>query len=387
MFRSKTSQTKQRTTSSETMEGRIVSLIRHGCKVARELESNLPKLADHPNMLSKSCDEIIKAFGTAKERLYTQDSSTAHDPGHMYLLREPQESQQPKIEASLQGWLRSSYTQTMDDMFQMQLQAERSPPFDMKESGSNAVQLVAGLGGGEVEGSARSWSMGGDQLRSVDPSDSGIGSSLQRQRRRKDDGERRTVKMAAPRIGNTEIPPEDGYTWRKYGQKEILGSRFPRSYYRCTHQKLYQCPAKKQVQRLDDDPSTFEVTYRGDHTCHMSSTAPSIPPLPLTATEITHEMAPIITTQPPQSNSVPLSKWLSMEHFSLRAGAVSSSTSGMVVAGAGAGAGPSTSRSGKEVECPVADMADAMFNSGSSSSNSMDWFLGGKWESEDKEDK
>ncbi|KAF5453754.1 hypothetical protein F2P56_028629 [Juglans regia] len=382
MFRSKTSQTKQRTTSSETMEGQIESLIRHGCKVARELESNLPKLADNPNMLSKSCDEIIKAFGTAKERLYTQDP-TAHDPRHMYLLREPQESQQPKIEASLQGWLRSSYTQTMDDMFQMQLQAERRPPFDMQESGSNAV-LAAGLGGGEVEGSARSWSMGGDQLRPLDASDSGIGSSSQRQRRRKDDGERRTVKMAAPRIGNTEIPPEDGYTWRKYGQKEILGSRFPRSYYRCTHQKLYQCPAKKQVQRLDDDPSTFEVTYRADHTCHMSSTAPSlIPPLPLTATEITHEMAQTITTQPPQSNSVPLSKWLSMEHFSLRTGAVSS-TSGMVVGG---GAGPSTSRSGKEVECPVADMADAMFNSGSSSSNSMDWLLGDKWESEDKEGK
>lgn len=45
---------------------------------------------------------------------------------------------------------------------------------------------------------------------------------------RKDDGETRIVKMAAPQIGNTEIPPEDGYTWRKYGQKEIMGSRFPR---------------------------------------------------------------------------------------------------------------------------------------------------------------
>nr|GMD57729.1 WRKY transcription factor 55 [Ipomoea batatas] len=28
-------------------------------------------------------------------------------------------------------------------------------------------------------------------------------------------------------MGNVDIPPEDGYTWRKYGQKEILGSRFP----------------------------------------------------------------------------------------------------------------------------------------------------------------
>lgn len=45
---------------------------------------------------------------------------------------------------------------------------------------------------------------------------------------RKDDGETRIVQMAAPQIGNTEIPPEDGYTWRKYGQKEIMGSKYPR---------------------------------------------------------------------------------------------------------------------------------------------------------------
>ena len=40
--------------------------------------------------------------------------------------------------------------------------------------------------------------------------------------------EDRVERMAAPKIGNTEIPPEDGFTWRKYGQKEIMGSRFPR---------------------------------------------------------------------------------------------------------------------------------------------------------------
>jgi len=30
------------------------------------------------------------------------------------------------------------------------------------------------------------------------------------------------------RTGNTDLPPDDGYTWRKYGQKDILGSRYPR---------------------------------------------------------------------------------------------------------------------------------------------------------------
>ncbi|EOA24593.1 hypothetical protein CARUB_v10017859mg [Capsella rubella] len=89
--------------------------------------------------------------------------------------------------------------------------------------------------------------------------------------RKKDIGGEETVLMAA--MGRIEIPPDDNYTWRKYGQKEILGSRFPRAYYRCTHQKLYKCPAKKQVQRLDEDPYTFRVTYRSSHTCHFFATS------------------------------------------------------------------------------------------------------------------
>ena len=38
----------------------------------------------------------------------------------------------------------------------------------------------------------------------------------------------RRVRVAAPTVGNTDIPPEDNFTWRKYGQKEILNARFPR---------------------------------------------------------------------------------------------------------------------------------------------------------------
>ncbi|XP_042460820.1 transcription factor WRKY19-like isoform X1 [Zingiber officinale] len=59
----------------------------------------------------------------------------------------------------------------------------------------------------------------------------------------------------------------DGFTWRKYGQKEILGAKYPRAYFRCAHRASHGCPAKKQVQRSDDDPSVHVVTYHGDHTC------------------------------------------------------------------------------------------------------------------------
>jgi hypothetical protein len=160
----------------------ITSLfIQRGCKLARELDSNLPNLADQPNILSKSCDEIISAFRAAKERLHgsTQDTTSL---SHM-IFRQPQESQQPQTETSLQAGWRSppSYTQPIMDMLQMQLQADWSP-FKMRGSGSDG--LVAGVGGREAEGSARSKSIGGE-VQPMDASDSGnIVSSSQRQRRR-----------------------------------------------------------------------------------------------------------------------------------------------------------------------------------------------------------
>ncbi|KAL8218749.1 hypothetical protein R6Q57_022122 [Mikania cordata] len=57
---------------------------------------------------------------------------------------------------------------------------------------------------------------------------------------------------------------EDGYRWRKYGQKAVKNSPFPRSYYRCTNSK---CTVKKRVERSSTDPTTVITTYEGQH-CH-----------------------------------------------------------------------------------------------------------------------
>ncbi|CAN6204200.1 unnamed protein product [Urochloa humidicola] len=74
------------------------------------------------------------------------------------------------------------------------------------------------------------------------------------------------------RVGSAgENPVDDGHSWRKYGQKEILGAKNPRSYYRCTHRHTQGCLATKQVQRTDEDPTLFDVIYHGDHTCVQSS--------------------------------------------------------------------------------------------------------------------
>ncbi|XP_076896643.1 putative WRKY transcription factor 70 [Bidens hawaiensis] len=60
---------------------------------------------------------------------------------------------------------------------------------------------------------------------------------------------------------------EDGYAWRKYGQKEILNSNFPRCYFRCTHKQGHGCKALKQVQKLEDGSNMFHIIYFGHHTC------------------------------------------------------------------------------------------------------------------------
>ncbi|KAJ7555931.1 hypothetical protein O6H91_05G109500 [Diphasiastrum complanatum] len=62
-------------------------------------------------------------------------------------------------------------------------------------------------------------------------------------------------------VPTVERPSEDGYNWRKYGQKQVKGSEYPRSYYKCTYAN---CPVKKKVERSHDGQVT-EIVYKGEH--------------------------------------------------------------------------------------------------------------------------
>ncbi|KAL6495530.1 WRKY transcription factor [Orobanche gracilis] len=55
----------------------------------------------------------------------------------------------------------------------------------------------------------------------------------------------------------------DVWCWRKYGQKPIKGSPYPRSYYRCSTSK--GCLARKQVEQNRSEPGMFIVTYTAEH--------------------------------------------------------------------------------------------------------------------------
>lgn len=58
-----------------------------------------------------------------------------------------------------------------------------------------------------------------------------------------------------------ERTSDDGYNWRKYGQKLVKGSEYPRSYYKCTHPS---CEVKKLFERAPDG-KIAEIIYKGTH--------------------------------------------------------------------------------------------------------------------------
>ncbi|KAI6676051.1 hypothetical protein NL676_036847 [Syzygium grande] len=85
--------------------------------------------------------------------------------------------------------------------------------------------------------------------------------------KRRKESETRTTKSSTK---------DDGHAWRKYGQKDILNSKYPRCYFRCTHKHDQGCKATKQVQKMEDNPKLYQITYIGSHTCKEITRAPQM---------------------------------------------------------------------------------------------------------------
>ncbi|BAH93077.1 WRKY transcription factor 55 [Oryza sativa Japonica Group] len=380
----------------------VLAQISEGFRLAGELMSELAATQNDPDYLAARCHAIAGAYAAAARVL----QGARHGGGGVGAA---------STSFGGEGYLHHQHRQQLD-LLRMYVggtapdeAAAAANPFLGGGGGATTAAFRApsdaygGAGAGTSGGPVRRVSSSSRSPPSpVQPRQGGAGS-----RRRRESGEKVTVMVAAQRTGNTEQPPDDGYTWRKYGQKDILGSRYPRSYYRCTHKNYYGCEAKKKVQRLDDDPFTYEVTYCGNHTC-LTSTTPLLTLPAAAATSVTNSptaaavlgqdfvMAPAADQQPPQhqqaqpplSTSIHLGIGWPMTPASLAGAVGEGSTSTTATApqvttmgATAAGGGGAAARDADHY--PVADLADVMFNSGGSGSSSI---MDGIFSSHDRRD-
>ncbi|KAK1388380.1 WRKY domain-containing protein [Heracleum sosnowskyi] len=76
---------------------------------------------------------------------------------------------------------------------------------------------------------------------------------------------KRVTTSGSSKVGADDIPA-DKYSWKKYDQKLIPGTLFPRGYYKCN--SAQGCPARKHVERDSKDPTVLILIYEGEHRHH-----------------------------------------------------------------------------------------------------------------------
>ncbi|XVE86246.1 hypothetical protein DITRI_Ditri18aG0020200 [Diplodiscus trichospermus] len=169
--------------------------------------------------------------------------------------------------------------------------------FDMSCSSSDVVNLIDDSSNSKKIGSAADNSVGNTTTENPSTPNSSVSSSSnegdadeyssktkkdKQPKGSEDGGDEKSKKENKPKKEKRQREPrfafltkseidhlEDGYRWRKYGQKAVKNSPYPRSYYRCTTQK---CGVKKRVERSFEDPSVVITTYEGQHNHHIPET-------------------------------------------------------------------------------------------------------------------
>ncbi|KAK8956574.1 WRKY transcription factor 55 [Platanthera zijinensis] len=343
----------------------ILNQVLGACRLARELESSLPRIANDPYAVLASSEDVAAAFNAAVGNLRNSWNSA---PQFGFLGRGLMEDDmRPFYDGAI---MPASHETTFS-------QIGLDVPAAMISTTSEEFAAVRGGRGFEGAAGERAGAAAVEEMRAEMVSYGGPAVSIRQRvpRGRREKGETRIVRIPALHSENLDRPPDDGYTWRKYGQKVIIGSKYPRSYYRCTHMTFYGCKAKRKAQRLDTDPNMYEIIYCGAHTCHTSPLPMVLPSL--APTRIDHDM--VSATVGGGDASLPASVgvdwWFPGESGGVgsvgqypilgwQAGESSGTRTDRLEEG-GSGFGAGTDGGGLFAD----QLADAMLNSGSSSSS------------------
>ncbi|XP_047939860.1 probable WRKY transcription factor 17 [Salvia hispanica] len=135
----------------------------------------------------------------------------------------------------------------------------------LSTSGSSIASMITGEGSvsnGKSALSAPKPPLSGKRCREHDNSSGKTTNPSRCHCKKRKNRVKTTIRVPAISSKASDIPADE-YSWRKYGQKPIKGSPYPRGYYKCSTVK--GCPARKHVERARDDPTAVIVTYEWEH--------------------------------------------------------------------------------------------------------------------------
>ncbi|KAK9282446.1 hypothetical protein L1049_005364 [Liquidambar formosana] len=212
----------------------------------------------------------MKKEATKMEDLMESSSFSEHIQSSTYPLSGVFDTSGEEGEKSSLGFMEllgiQDFSPSMFDYMPQQLPSVVPPA--VKEYSSETLNLPATPNSSSIS-SASSEAVNEEQAKAVDEEEEQQKTKKQLKPKKTNQKKQREPRFAF--MTKSEVDHlEDGYRWRKYGQKAVKNSPYPRSYYRCT---TASCGVKKRVERSCGDPTIVVTTYEGQHT-HPSPVMP-----------------------------------------------------------------------------------------------------------------